>query len=94
MARNLRQVDRDDEVRSLTADLVWNVGLFYDRQGSLLASLLFSGSRAYKTRINLYPGFVRCGDRLPAFFAAVGRRNEIIFGISLRRLPLGITMEL
>ena len=94
MARNLCQVDRDDEVRSLTADLVWNVGLFYDRDGSLMASLLFSGSRAYKARINLYPGLIRFGDMAPAFFSALGQRHEIIFGISLRCAPVGIALEL
>ena len=93
MARNLRAVDRDDEVRSLTADVVWNVGIFYDREGSLMASLLFSGSRAYKARVNLYPGLLKLGEISPAFFAAIGQRREIICGIALRGMPLGIAKQ-
>ncbi len=93
MARSLRQVARDDQVRSLTADLVWNVGIFYDRQGSLMASLLFSGSRAYKARANLYPGSIRIAGFAPALFAAIGQMNEIIFGISLRGIPLGLALQ-
>jgi hypothetical protein len=93
MARNLRKVERDDTIRSLTADLVWNVGVFYDREGSLMASLLFSGSRAYKARLNVYPGIVRFAGISPAVFAAVSPRNEFIFGLSCRGLPLGLAFQ-
>lgn len=92
MARSLRQVARDDQVRSLTADLVWNVGLFYDRAGSLLASLLFSGSRAYRARTNLYPGLIRLAGISPGLFAAIDQKNHIIFGMTLRGLPLGLAL--
>jgi hypothetical protein len=93
MARSLRQVTRDDQVRSLTADLVWNVGIFYDREGSLMASLLFSGSRAYKVRANLYPGSIQIAGIAPAFFTAIGQTNEFILGISLRGMPLGLALQ-
>lgn len=93
MARNLRKVERDDEVRSLTADLVWNVGLFYDRQGSLMASFLLSGSRAYKARTNIYPGLIQIAGISPGFFAALGQNHEVIFGLSLRDLPLGLALQ-
>jgi len=93
MARSLRPVEREDQVRSLTADLVWNAGLFYDRAGSLMASLLFSGSRAYKARANIYPGIIRLGNISPALFAAIDQQNQIVFGISLHGLPLGIALQ-
>jgi hypothetical protein len=93
MARNLRQVERDDAIRSLTAEIVWNIGVFYDREGSLMASLLFSGSRAYKARLNLYPGLVHLAGVSPAVFAAVSPRNEFIFGLSCRGLPLGLAFQ-
>lgn len=93
MARSLRQVTRDDQVRSLTADLVWNVGIFYDREGSLMASLFFSGSRAYKARANLYPGLIRIAGITSGVFAAVGQKDEFIFGMSLRGIPLGLALQ-
>jgi hypothetical protein len=93
MARSLRQITRDDQMRSLTADLVWNAGFFYDREGSLLASLLFSGSRAYKARANLYPGLIRVAGVTLGVFAAVGQKNEFIFGMSLRGMPLGLALQ-
>lgn len=93
LARNLHEVDPDDGVRSLTATLVWNVGIFYDREGSLLASLLVSGSRAYKARMNLYPGLVHWRGISPALFVALADHNEFIFGVSLRRMPLGIAFQ-
>ena len=93
MARSLRQVTRDDQVRSLTADLVWNVGIFYDREGSLMASLLFSGSRAYKARANLYPGLIRLAGITPGLFAAVSQTNQFIFGMTLHGMPLGLALQ-
>jgi hypothetical protein len=93
MARSLREVDRADQVRSLTVDLVWNAGLFYDRAGSLMASLLFSGSRAYKARANFYPGLFRIYHISPALFAAVDQQKQFVFGMSLRDLPLGAAFQ-
>ncbi|MDZ7303273.1 MAG: hypothetical protein ONB44_14180 [candidate division KSB1 bacterium] len=93
MARNLRRVQRDDGVRSLTADLAWNVGIFYDRDGSLMASFLVSGSRAYKMRTNLYPGLIRIGNISPGIFTIISRKNEVIFGMTLRGMPLGLAFQ-
>lgn len=93
MARNLKKVKRADNVRSLTVDLVWNVGIFYDRNGSLMASLLFSGLLAYKARTNIYPGMIRFAGMSPGIFAAVGQKNEVTFGFTLRGLPLGLAMQ-
>lgn len=93
LARKLREVERDDGVRSLTADLVWNIGIFYDRQGSLMASLLFSGSLAYKARANVYPGLIRVAGVSPALFAAIGEKNEVILGMSLRGIPFGLASQ-
>ncbi|MDQ7052369.1 MAG: hypothetical protein Q9P14_05560 [candidate division KSB1 bacterium] len=93
LARNLRRVRRDDGVRHLTVDLVWNAGVFYDRNGSLMASVLFSGGRSYRFRATLYPGLLRIAGMRPAAFVAVGERGDVVWGLSLPSLPIGLAMR-
>ena len=90
LARGLRSVDRDDEIRAQTVDLVWNVGIFYDKQGSLMASLLLSGNRTYKMRATFYPGLVKFFKLSPGLFAALGEKNDLIFGIHFPAFPIGL----
>jgi hypothetical protein len=90
MTRNQRVVRSDGRGRIMTVDLIWNAGLFYDRNGSLMASLLFSGSRAYKSKLNLFPGVLRFRGVSPWFFCALGREDEVIAGGGIRLFPLGM----
>jgi hypothetical protein len=93
MTKSLRQVEPDSRGRWLTADLIWNAGLFYDRNGSLMASLLFSGSRAYRMKLNVLPGVLRIAGVSPGFFVALGKENELIFGTFLKPIPLGLAFQ-
>ncbi|MFH0764944.1 MAG: hypothetical protein V2A61_00840, partial [Calditrichota bacterium] len=54
----LLDVDEHTGVRKLTAQLVRAGGIFYDRNNSLLASLILGGPRGYRARLNIYPGVV------------------------------------
>jgi hypothetical protein len=90
MTKDLKRVRSDGRGRIMTVDLIWNAGIYYDRNGSLMASLLFSGSRAYKTKLNVFPGIVRVKGVSPWLFGALGRENEIIVGGGVRFFPLGI----
>ncbi len=90
LAKNLRRVNREDGIRVQTVDLVWNVGIFYDRNGSLLASVMASGGRTYRFRASLYPGVLRLGHFSPALFAALDARGRFIWGLSAPWLPLGL----
>jgi len=93
MAKDLKKVESDGPGRSMTVDLIWNAGIYYDRNGSLMASFLVSGSRAYKAKINVFPGLVRVAGISPALFAAVGQRNEVILGFAVSRFPLGLAFQ-
>ena len=48
----------DEAKRRKTISMVGNVGLFYDRENSLLCSLLFGGSADKRLNLNIYPGVV------------------------------------
>jgi hypothetical protein len=93
MAKDRKKVNPEKNDLFLTVDLIWNVGLFYDRNGSLMASLLFSGSRAYKAKINVLPGVIRIAGVSPGFFMAVGERNEFICGMFVKPFPLGLAFQ-
>jgi hypothetical protein len=93
MAKSLKRVESEGAGRSMTVDLIWNAGIFYDRNGSLMASLFFSGSRAYKAKVNVFPGLVRIAGISPALFAAVAQENEVIFGLAVSAVPLGLAYQ-
>jgi hypothetical protein len=69
-------------------------GIFYDRENSLLASLLFAKSKDYRIRFNVYPGWLGAGGFAPGFFVADGRETGVVWGVTLNVptvLPLGMS---
>ncbi|MEI6617287.1 MAG: hypothetical protein WCL59_12000, partial [Cyanobium sp. ELA507] len=65
-------------------------GLFWDRNDSLMASLIVNGTEDLKVRLNLYPGIVGPGSWWsPGLFLGVGRGREVAAGLTLRILPVG-----
>jgi len=88
-ARNLLEIDNF----SKTVDLAVSGGVFYDRDNSLMASLLFARSKDYRYRLNLYPGLVRVGGLQPGFFIGVNDNERLLAGITigtLRHVPVGV----
>ncbi len=73
-----------------TVDLALVAGIFYDRNGSLLASLLYAETKDYRLRLNLYPGLVRIGPISPGFFLALDRDGRMLLGINLLQQPFGL----
>ena len=89
VAKNLLEVDQI----SKTLDLAASGGVFYDRNNSLLASLLFARTKDYRYRLNLYPGLFELGPFKPGFFVALDHEHKVMTGItfgSLRHLPFGL----
>jgi hypothetical protein len=84
--RAREQVDVGDDLR--TVKLVGSYGLFYDRNNSLLASVLWAATSRYKFRLNLYPGSLRWGRFAPGLFVNLNRgTSDMILGVDLRLLP-------
>ncbi len=65
-------------------------GVFYDRNDSLLASVLWARSKDYKLRVNLYPGLFEVWGLKPGFMFNLNRDRTSAFGISLLNLPLPV----
>ena len=88
--KQLRTVDVTNGARTVTVTLGWMAGIFYDRENSLLASVIASNRINENIRLNLYPGVVYLWGFSPGLFAAVGNRHQIIAGFSVQYSPIGL----
>ncbi len=89
VVRDLVDTNNDSGVRELTATLIWTGGIFWDRNGSLLSSLIMSG-KGYRARLNIYPGVLRIGKISPGIFVKLREDNSIVTGLHYSFVPFGI----
>lgn len=86
------KVDQANGERKLTAALGRTAGFFWDRNNSLLASLILSEQRRYRARLNVYP--LPAMERFivkPGFFLGYGQGREVYLGLSLNMTPMGLS---
>ena len=76
--------------RSLTATIVPALGFFYDRQNSLLLSVVVAPRKDDKMSLNLYPGVLRIGGVSPGLVLAVGGVRKVSVGVTLPGVPVGL----
>jgi hypothetical protein len=89
-AKELVALDDGVGPRKMTTTLTWNAGVFYDRENSLLWSLIVSGVSDYNVHLNVYPGAVSIGGISPGFFLASSAHGVMIAGITASFLPVGV----
>ena len=75
-------VNVDETLHKETISTIWNVGLFYDKGNSLLASLFVSGLTDDFVKLNLYPGLFHVGPVLPGVWFIVTKDGNVLGGIS------------
>jgi hypothetical protein len=61
-------------------------GIFYDRNGSLLASLILNGTENYKLRLNIYPDLLNVDHVNFGLFLGVDDYNRVAVGITMYTL--------
>jgi hypothetical protein len=88
LVEELVRAEQQDTGKVLTAVLTWRAGIFYDRNNSLLASLMISTAPEYRLRLNIYPGVVRFGSLSPGFFLSGSK--EWVVGMGIYYMPLGM----
>jgi hypothetical protein len=81
VAKNLVNIENNSGVREQTTTLVWTAGIFYDRENSLLTSLILSGTKGYKARLNIFPGMIKIGRLSPGFFFNLRKDNQAVMGL-------------
>ena len=66
------------------------VGFYYDRNNSLLASLVVMDSRKDILRANVFPGIISIGGFSPGLFATYGVGGAFSAGFTAQLLPVGL----
>lgn len=89
-AKELVSAEEGTDRRKLTTTLTWNAGLFFDRDNSLLWSLIVSGVSDYKVHLNVYPGAFDVGGFAPGFFWALSDDGVMIAGVTAAFSPVGL----
>jgi len=69
------------------------VGIFFDKNDSLLYSLIINGTDNLKARFNIYPGVLKFKSLRISLFNAIDHENSIYFGLNLH-LPLGVSTHI
>ncbi len=87
--KDLVEVNNNTGVRTLTARLVKVGGMYYDRNNSLLASLIFKNAATYKMRLNVYPGVFNYRHFSLGFVGILHQNNDITIGIFTSFSPIG-----
>jgi hypothetical protein len=84
------EVDRTNGIGTNSIHIGVSGGIFYDRNNSLLASLLISEFYLERVRLNLYPGIVSSSVFSPGFFFTIGNGGTYSAGITMQYAPFGI----
>jgi hypothetical protein len=87
LVADLIQAEQDGEGTALKGVLTKRAGVFYDKNNSLLASLMVSTVPENRIRANVYPGILRMGPFSPGFF--ISGSKEWTVGMSISFVPLG-----
>ncbi|MCX6120335.1 MAG: hypothetical protein NTX44_01795 [Ignavibacteriales bacterium] len=68
-------------------------GIYWDRNNSLMASLIASDNFRGLVLLNIYPGVFSIKSFSPGFFLLVGKGGTFTLGITASFLPVGISMN-
>jgi len=79
-------VDIDPKFRERTIETGWLAGAFWDRNNSLLASVVMSGIKEYFCSIDFYPGIIKFDNFSPGVFTVIGRDGKLTLGVSTKYL--------
>ena len=90
MAKELVDAEPERLSRSLTATIVPTVALFYDKQNSLLLSLVMAPRKDDRISLNIYPGVLRIGGTSPGFSVTLGGARRLSFGIHVPGIAVGL----
>lgn len=84
----------DEKTNKKTLGLVGNLGLFYDKNNSLLASLSITIKTDYMVNVNVYPGLIKIDSLSLGLWGAYGQNGNVILGFTFSWLPFGFANSL
>jgi len=71
-------------------DLAFETGVFWDRDESLLASLIVAGPGRPRVALNVYPGLLKLGPFEFGVYAGAGYYDGVSAGLTFAWSPLGL----
>lgn len=77
-------VEVKSDIRQRTIETSWHTGVFYDRNNSLMASLVFSGVKEFFCMMDIYPGIIKYKNFSPGIWSIIGRNGELTLGLTTR----------
>lgn len=84
----------DATTHQQTVDLVWNGGLFFDKENSLMASLFLGALTDNTVALNIYPGVLQFGNFSPGVWCTINRAGKLMLGVSTVWAPgIGVQFE-
>ena len=85
-----RSLPVQNDVPSNTVTVGSMAGVYYDRNNSLLASIVYSDVENNRLRINVYPGVIPIPMVSPGVFVTIGHNGTLVAGLTARILPVGL----
>lgn len=77
-------IDVSSEFRQRTIETGWFAGIFYDKNNSLMSSLVLSGVKEFFCMADIYPGIIKYKDFSPGIWAVFGRNGNTTIGIATK----------
>jgi len=76
--------------RYMTPDIDYAAAVFFDRNNSLLGSLILTGPKSFNVRLEVFPGVIGYNNYKPGFYIGAGKIDRFQMGISFPNFPFGI----
>jgi hypothetical protein len=83
----------DEKTNKKTLGLVGNLGVFYDKNNSLLASVSLTVKTDYMVNVNIYPGIIKLWGISPGLWGAYSQNGNMILGFTISWLPFGFAQS-
>ena len=80
------QFTKQKSISERTIETGWLGGVFYDRNNSLLASVVLSGIKEYFCSIDVYPGIIKFDHFSPGVFTIIGLNGNLTLGVTTKYL--------
>jgi hypothetical protein len=89
-----RSLPKQNDVPYNTVTVGPMAGLYFDRNNSLMASLVYADVPNHRFRLNVYPGLLSNNYWSPGFFVSVAQDGATIVGLTARFLPVGLSLHM
>ncbi len=88
----VKDLPMQNGVPSNTVEAGPMLGVYYDRNNSLLASAAYEKNFNSRFRLCIFPGFLSSREYSPGFFLTISGNGSAIAGLTMHILPIGLSL--